>query len=138
MPNTKITGTLGEKIAADYLKNKGYKILDRNFFLRAMGGPKIAEVDIIAEKRDVFAFVEVKTIKANNKFLAQDKVNETKKWKIAKAAEMWLIKNRIPLNSKWRIDVIAVELLPDDRPEIFQKIIGPRFTLSHFENISIM
>jgi len=110
MPNTKITGTLGEKIAADYLKNRGYKILDQNFFLRAMGGPKIAEVDIIARRRDVFVFVEVKTIKANSRYLAQDKVNVVKKWKIAKAAEMWLIKNKVP---------------------------RPRFTLSHFENIPI-
>ena len=137
MPNTKITGTLGEKIAANYLKNRGYKILDQNFFLRAMGGPKIAEVDIIARRRDVFVFVEVKTIKANSRYLAQDKVNVVKKWKIAKAAEMWLIKNKVPLNVKWQIDVIAVELLPDDRPKIFQKILGPRFTLSHFENIPI-
>lgn len=127
---------MGEKIAADYLKNRGYKILDQNFFLRAMGVPKIAEVDIIARKRDVFAFVEVKTIKANSRYLAQDKVNAVKKWKIAKAAEMWLIKNKVPLNVKWQIDVIAVELLPDDRPKIFQKILGPRFTLSHFENVS--
>ncbi len=131
----KITGARGEAIAADYLKSKGYRILDRNFFLRAQHGPKIAEVDIVAKKRDLFAFVEVKTINANCKYLAQDKVNETKKWKIAKAAEMWLIKNKIPLDSKWQIDVIAVEMLPDDRPEIFRKILGPRFKLSHFENI---
>lgn len=136
MPNTLPTGTLGERLAADYLKSRGYRILERNFFLRALGGPKIAEVDIIAEKSDLFVFAEVKTIKANSKYLAQDKVNETKKWKIAKAAEMWLIKNKVPLDVKWQIDVIAVELLPDTRPEIFRKILGPRFKLSHFENVS--
>jgi putative endonuclease len=136
MPNTLPTGTLGERLAADYLKSRGYRILERNFFLRALGGPKIAEVDIIARKNDLFVFAEVKTIKANSKYLAQDKVNETKKWKIAKAAEMWLIKNKVPLDVKWQIDVIAVELLPDTRPEIFRKILGPRFKLSHFENVS--
>jgi len=140
MPNTKTDsktiGTRGERIACDYLKSKGYKILDQNFFLKALGGPKIAEVDIVAKKRDVFAFVEVKTIKANSKYLAQDKVNVAKKWKIAKAAEMWLIKNKIPLNSKWQIDVIAVELLPDARPNLFQKILGPKCEISHFENVS--
>ena len=136
MPNTLPTGTLGERLAADYLKSRGYRILGRNFFLRALGGPKIAEVDIIARKSDLFVFAEVKTIKANSKYLAQDKVNETKKWKIAKAAEMWLIKNKVPLDVKWQIDVIAVELLPDTRPEIFRKILGPRFKLSHFENVS--
>lgn len=136
MPSNKTIGVLGEKIAANYLENRGCKILDKNFFLCAPGGPKIAEVDIVAEKDDVFLFVEVKTIKDNSKYLAQDKVNETKKWKVAKAAEMWLIKNKIPLNVKWRIDVIAVELLPDARPKIFQKILGPKHKLSHFENVS--
>ncbi len=134
--NTKIIGTKGEKIAANYLQSRGYKILDQNFFLRASGGPKIAEVDIIAKKGDVFVFVEVKTIKANAKYLAQDKVNMVKKWKIAKAAELWLIKNKVPLNVKWQIDVIAVELLPDDRPKVFVKILGPKNKLSHFENVS--
>lgn len=134
--NTKILGHQGERIAADYLANKGHKILARNFFLRAAHGPKIAEIDIVAKKRDCFVFVEVKTIRANDKFLAQDKVNEVKKWKIAKAAEMWLIKNNIPLNSKWQIDVIAVELLPDGRPRLFQKLLGPKFKISHFENIN--
>jgi putative endonuclease len=136
MANTKITGAQGEKIAAGYLAGKGYKILGKNYFLTVPHGPKIAEIDIIAKKRDCFAFVEVKTIKANSKFLAQDKVNEAKKWKIAKAAEMWLIKNKIPLNSKWQIDVIAIELLPDDRPGMIKKLLGPKFNLSHFENVS--
>jgi Holliday junction resolvase-like predicted endonuclease len=104
--------------------------------LRAPHGPKIAEVDIVAKKRDLFAFVEVKTVKVNRKYLAQDKVNETKKWKIAKAAEMWLIKNNVPLNIKWQIDVIAVELLPDTRPFLVQKLLGPKFKLSHFENVA--
>jgi putative endonuclease len=133
--NTKTTGNSGERIAAAYLKRKGYKILEKNYFLAARGGPRIAEIDIIAKTGGCFVFVEVKTIKANSKYLAQDKVNEAKKWKIARAAEMWLIKNKIPLNVKWQIDVIAIELLPDDRPRWLQKLLGPKFKLSHFENV---
>lgn len=135
--DTKTVGNLGEQIAAGHLMRRGYKILARNYFLAADHGPKIAEIDIIAKKASVFVFVEVKTIKANSKFLAQDKVNEVKKWKIAKAAEMWLIKNNIPLNAKWQIDVIAIELLPDDRPALMQKLLGPKHKLSHFENVAI-
>jgi len=134
--NTKITGSRGEKIAADYLRDKGYKILGTNYFLVAAHGPKIAEIDIVAKNRDIFTFVEVKTMRANSRYLAQDKVNEFKKWKIAKAAEMWLIQNKIPLNVKWQIDVIAIELLPDVRPALAQKLLGPKFKLSHFENVS--
>ena len=126
----------GEKIAARHLASKGYKILERNYFLRASHGPKIAEVDIIAKKSGCFAFVEVKTAKAGGQFLAQDKVNDAKLWKISKAAESWLMKNKIPLDSKWQIDVIAIELLPDTRPVFAQKLLGPKYKISHFENAS--
>ena len=132
--NTKITGLSGEKIAARHLASRGYKILERNYFLRAAHGPKIAEIDIIAKKRGCFVFVEVKTIKANDKFLAQDKVNDAKLWKISKAAESWMMKNKIPLDSKWQIDVIAIELLPDPRPLLARKLLGPKCKISHFEN----
>jgi putative endonuclease len=134
--NTKITGNRGETIAANFLQNKGYKIIERNYSFRAQDGPKIAEIDIIAKKGDCFMFVEVKTIKANSKFLAQDKVNEIKLWKITKAAEMWLIKNRVPLNVKWQIDVIAIELLQDDRPKLIRQLLGQKHQISHFENVA--
>ena len=135
--STITVGNLGERLAAAYLRRKGYKILERNYFLVASHGPKIAEIDIVAKKGDCFVFVEVKTIKANSKFLAQDKVNEQKLWKIAKAAEMWLIQNKIPLDSKWQIDVIAVELLPDGRLKIIRKICGPKCKISHFKNVDV-
>lgn len=133
----KITlGKLGEEIAVKYLKKRGCRILDRNFFFRASHGPKIAEIDIIAKKKNVFVFVEVKTLRTKTgwKFMPQDKVNDQKLWKITKAAELWLIKNRIPLNLKWQIDVIAVEILDDSRSKLLQWFLGPKVKISHFEN----
>ena len=115
--NIKNLGKKGEELAADYLKRKGFQILERNFFLRAAHGPKIAEVDIVAKKRDTFVFVEVKTIKHYPKlnYLPQDKVNEQKLWKISKVAEFWLMKNKIPpFNIKWQIDVITVEIFNEE------------------------
>jgi len=137
--NTKFTGKQGEKIAAGYLGREGYKILDRNFFFRGANGPKIAEVDIIARQKDCIVFVEVKTSnkKSSQPFLAQDKVNSEKERKSAMASEIWLIKHKIPLDSKWRIDVIAVELLKDDRPKIIRWIFGPKLKISHFKNIAV-
>jgi putative endonuclease len=137
--NTKSLGKKGEEIAVNYLKSKGYKIIDRNFFLRAAHGPKIAEVDIVAQKRGVFVFVEVKTIKHYPKlnYLPQDKVNAQKLWKISKAAEFWLMKNKIPpFNIKWQIDVITVEIFSEGRPKIIESLFGPKTKISHFENVT--
>lgn len=51
-----IKGRQGENIAQEYLKNCGYKIIDKNWHYS-----KNAEIDIIAEDKDVIVFVEVKT-----------------------------------------------------------------------------
>ena len=105
-------GKLGEKIAEKYLKKKGYKILDKNYSPNFISGPQRGEIDIIAKRGDVISFIEVKTLTENNKFAIspEEKVNFSKQRKIEKAAESWLMKKKIPLNSKWQIDVIAIKI----------------------------
>ena len=53
--SNKEKGRFGEEIAAKYLENNGYKILERNFHYS-----KYSEIDIVAKERDVLVFVEVK------------------------------------------------------------------------------
>ena len=48
-------GALGEKLAARYLKEQGYKILKKNY------KNKLGEIDIIAVDKNEIVFVEVKT-----------------------------------------------------------------------------
>ena len=48
-------GNFGERAAARYLKKNGYRILERNFVNSGY------EIDIIARKKNILAFVEVKT-----------------------------------------------------------------------------
>ena len=55
----KEVGSLGERVAAEYLKRHGFKIRDRNI------ARKTGELDVIAEKDNVLHFVEVKTILAD-------------------------------------------------------------------------
>ena len=60
MHYNKTIGKYGETIAADYLINNGYKILDRNFQTR------YGEVDIIGVKDDLIIFFEVKSRYTNS------------------------------------------------------------------------
>jgi len=118
-------GKSGENIAEKYLLENGYKILDKNFVFRSAGGPQKAEIDIVAEKGDSFIFVEVKTAKENAFFNPENKVDFKKRNKIARAAEVWLSKNKIALDKKWQIDVVAIRVDP----------CTEEFKLSHFPNI---
>ncbi len=131
-------GVFGEKIAENYLKKKGYKILDKNYFFKSALRQKKAEIDIVAQKEDVISFVEVKTSYYTNhkirrplKFMIdafppEERVNFQKQKKIIKAAESWLVKKRLSLDSKWQIDVVAIKL------DLEKK----KARLSHFKNIT--
>jgi putative endonuclease len=108
-------GSLGEDIACRYLKNKKFVILERNF-IKTWSGAEKCEIDVIARKADIVHFVEVKTLLAkggdssNNFSSAFSKVDYLKKRKIEKAAEYWIGKNKIPLESKFQIDVVAIKI----------------------------
>lgn len=101
-------GAIGEKLAADYLKKRGYKIIQRNFRCRE------GEIDIIAQKGEYLVFVEVRT-KRNNAFgTPEESVNLSKREKLISLANAYLQAcDKLP--DFWRIDVVAVELGPNNR-----------------------
>ena len=122
--NSKQLGILGEKIAEKYLKNKGYEILDKNYSFRISGNPQKGEIDMVAKKSDIISFIEVKTLRGRLAVInPEEKVDFWKQRKLVKTAESWLMKKKIPLNSKWQIDVIGIKIVPNKKVEI-----------SHFEN----
>ena len=126
--DSKKLGILGEKIAQNYLEKKGYQILDKNYSSKFVSGPQRGEIDIVAKpqrnifdilrgkKSDTIHFVEVKTLlfkDGGEPFSAispEEKFNLAKKRKIIKMAESWLMEKKIPLDSKWQIDVISVRI----------------------------
>jgi putative endonuclease len=97
------TGKLGEKIAAEFLLNKGYEILDKNY--RCSEG----EIDIITKYHDTLVFVEVKT--RNNRLFGtpEESITQTKKEKLKASAESYL-QSHENLPKNWRIDVVAIEM----------------------------
>jgi putative endonuclease len=93
-------GKDGEVLAADFLKNKGYRILDKNF--RTVFG----EIDIIAKDCGVVVFVEVKTRTDITFGYPFEAVNPKKREKIRKTALCFLkkLKKSVPA----RFDVLSI------------------------------
>lgn len=106
MCEKKDLGDLGEKIAEKFLKDKGYKILDKNFRYGNFG-----ELDIIAQCNDCIIFCEVKTRKktAPCEFLPEDNITREKQKKLIKLAEIYLSKNSL-MDKSWQIDILAIEV----------------------------
>ena len=132
--DTRKIGNFGERIAENYLRNKGYQILDKNYSFRMPGNPQKGEIDIIAKKNAIISFIEVKTLIQNSRgrtnsggrtsaISPEEKVNFGKQRKLRITAESWLMGKKIPLDTKWQIDVVAIEMGSDKKVKI-----------SHFEN----
>jgi len=98
-------GIKGEQIAADFLQNKGYKILHCNW----RSGKK--EVDIVATHGDLLVFVEVKTRSSATLLFPEETVNRKKQNNLLRAAEAFLANNRDYKNV--RFDIVSV-LLPGE------------------------
>lgn len=128
--NTKELGALGEKLAFDFLKNKGYKILDKNYSPKFVSGPQRGEVDIIAKKDDIISFIEVKTLTSGGQtsgISPEEKVDYWKQRKIMKMAESWLMEKKIALDSPWQIDVVSIKIDSDSKKakiQYFQNAIS--------------
>lgn len=104
---TKDIGTKGEKIAADYLKKRGYKIIAQN--VRSAHG----EIDIIAENKEFLVFAEVKTRSDNPKYFAEyglpcEAVNKNKQQHILYTARVYLETH--PTDKAIRLDVLEIYL----------------------------
>lgn len=96
----KTLGSWGEDKAANYLRRRGYKILERNFSCR------FGEIDIIASKGGYLAFVEVKLRKDAAFAQAREFVDRAKQKRIITAAELWLSRHDLDLQP--RFDVIEL------------------------------
>lgn len=112
-------GRLGEKIASDYLRKKGYQILEFNFQAR------YGEIDIVTSEGDTLVFVEVKTRIGDYYGEPADAILPKKMHEVIKTAEFYLLKNKI--DPDWRIDVVAISLNTDESVS----------ELEHFENVTL-
>jgi putative endonuclease len=99
VPQRDSLGIRGENVAARFLRNRGYNILDRNYRC-ALG-----EIDIIARDGKTLVFVEVKT-RTSDGPTPEEQVNATKQHQLTKAARFYL--SRFGSQPPARFDVVAV------------------------------
>jgi putative endonuclease len=107
-------GDYGERVATDWLRATGCRILARNFRGRRRG-----EVDIVARDGKLLLFVEVKTRRVGGKIRPLDAVNQEKRALIERGANDWL-KRLGSRNLPWRFDVIEILVEEGERPRINQ------------------
>ncbi|MEK7658144.1 MAG: YraN family protein [Patescibacteria group bacterium] len=118
-------GKFGEDFACEYLVEKGYKIIERNF------RKPYGELDIIIMAPDkTLVFIEVKTVRGvkqqtSDTISAEEQLTMAKLKKLQKTASLYA-NHRIELiNDKkgWRIDLLALT------------IIDKSVLVNHYENI---
>jgi len=113
------TAVLGENAACEYLKQKGYKILERNF-RKGYG-----EIDIIALDKRVLVFVEVKTRSSVRYGTPFEGISSSKLNQLVKGANFYKYILHPELPEELRIDAIGVTVWGSE-------VTG----IEHLENIS--
>ncbi len=125
MPQTRKQriGRWGENVAAAFLEQRGYHVIERNVRTRQ------GEIDLVArQETGGLVFVEVKT-RTNDSFgLPEEAVDDRKLEHIFLAAEAYLQAHPDLAEQDWRIDVIAIQGRPGEKVE--------DVCIEHFKNIT--
>lgn len=108
-----ILGRKGEDIAVEYLTDKGYELITRNYNV-----PRRGEIDAVMRDGNYLVFVEVRT-KSNTFFgTPLETIDADKRRQIVKMARYYMAREKIPENMFCRFDVVGIVLSSDDKPQI--------------------
>lgn len=105
------TGALGEKMAADYLLQKGFSILHQNWRHSHW------EVDIIASLKNTLHFIEIKTRRSQKFGYPEEDVTKKKLANLINASDEYL-----QLNPQWKMiqfDILSITILKNKPVEFF-------------------
>ena len=122
-----LTGEHGEEIAADFVRKKGMKVLERNWRPAASmtrGGASL-ELDIVALDVDCIVFIEVKTrhVAPGAQFNPLEVFGLAKQKSLLRAATLYL-ETRQAWSSPCRFDLICIIISP-----------GNSTGMEHYENV---
>jgi len=103
-------GVSGEDVAMKHLVKLKYKILERNY------RKKWGEIDIIAQKKDILHFVEVKSVSCVTDFdeyLPEENIRIFKKQRLKRTINTYLAEKNVSGETDFQIDIMAVYLNPE-------------------------
>lgn len=100
--NNREIGAKYEKIAEEYLKKQGLKLLTKNYRI------KYGEIDLIFLDKEYLVFCEVKYRQFSNFGSPLEAVNKKKVKNIRKVAEFYLIQHLYKENQKIRFDCVGI------------------------------
>ena len=106
-------GKLGEELAVEFLRKERYRILETNWMFQK------AEIDILAQKENILAVVEVKTRSSLDFGLPQDFVKPKKIQLLVKAVDAFVSER--DLDIQVRFDIIAVH--KEDKSFVIEHLI---------------
>ena len=121
-PPPEATGGMGERLAADFLAGRGFKILARNW---RSPRDRRDEIDLICREGEAVVFVEVKTRSASALVPGYYTVDTRKKKVLRRAATVYL-RQLHPPPPVFRLDVVEVTTRGNAKPEV-----------RHFENVPL-
>lgn len=115
-----ITGRAGEELAAAFLREKGFRIVEINY--RCQGG----EIDLICEDRQTLVFVEVKTRSATRRGEPGEAITRSKRARLVKAAARYLTSKKL-WEKPCRFDLVSILFLTGETvAEHWEDIIDAR------------
>ncbi|MBA3392027.1 MAG: YraN family protein [Deltaproteobacteria bacterium] len=110
MLTTLQAGAHAESLATRVLLDRGYRIVERNYRIKA------GELDVVARDGDILVFVEVRSRADGNHGEASEMVHRGKRRQVSRVAAHYL-EARQPQFEECRFDVVAIT---GDRVELFQ------------------
>ena len=122
-----MVGDIGENIACDFLRKKGFEVVERNY-LRKWG-----EIDIVAKKKGIIHFVEVKSVSHETKvgdvihetgFRPEDNMHPAKLQRLFRTIQTYLLHKK--LESDFQLDLVTVQMdmrTQEARVELIENIV---------------
>ncbi|MEA1929576.1 MAG: YraN family protein [Patescibacteria group bacterium] len=107
-PNKQEIGQRGEDVAAKYLEERGFKVIDRNY-RRPWG-----EIDLVVQRDKEVGFIEVKTVSrvtlSEDDYEPEDNLHPWKLKRLRRIIQTYVLAKNFDDDIDWQVDVISVYL----------------------------